>query len=362
MVVAAAGLTEARSSRYDLAMIPDDRPALRSACDDVLEALSHKDPDAFGRAAYALIGAIAAARTDEIDETLDRLGPAIAEAPLGIGAHLAEIAGTMVGHGTTLTILPVLVERACGALEDAAKFAALWGDGELPDPEDMDLYRAAGERFAATAGDRVSGPEARRLLGAWYTAGTWTQPVLYLAQRKDVRRLLQRDRLSAAVEPMTGHISNAHWLSGLLLVLDDEPVTVVHRPTGRGYEIRISGIGDNFQLHTMLAYALIGDEASGWIPGVRPGDDAIAAATTGPDLVPPGGLSGHFNLVAADGTWIWNEGRPADIPMLDGRRVIVLDPPAYSRHWDAGRAYPLMVPELRVDRHLTAQEVAEVLV
>jgi hypothetical protein len=31
---------------------------------------------------------------------------------------------------------------------------------------------------------------------------------------------------------------------------------------------------------------------------------------------------------------------PADIPELDGHRVIVLAPPPYSRTWEANRVFP----------------------
>ena len=60
----------------------------------------------------------------------------------------------------------------------------------------------------------------------------------------------------------------------------------------------------------------------------------------------------------AYGDWIWNEGRPADIPQLEGERVVVLDPPPYLRSWNAGRAYPLMHPSLTIDRILTTDEAA----
>jgi len=62
------------------------------------------------------------------------------------------------------------------------------------------------------------------------------------------------------------HFNTAHWLHGLLLVLDDEELIVLHRPTGRGYRVTMSGIGDNFQLHILLAATLTGDESRGMIP------------------------------------------------------------------------------------------------
>jgi hypothetical protein len=196
------------------------------------------------------------------------------------------------------------------------------------------------------------------LAEAWFTGNRWVQPVLYLSQRKDVRVVLpERARLLAATEAVAEQLNVAHWLRGLLLVLDDEQLIVLHRPTGRGFRVTISGIGDNFQLHTLLAASLIGKESRGLIPGQRPTAAEIAAASDG-EPAPPGGIKGNFNLVDAYGNWIWNEGRPADIPRLEGTRVVVIDPPPYRRTWNAGRAYPLMRPAVFVDGALPAAEAA----
>jgi len=93
----------------------------------------------------------------------------------------------------------------------------------------------------------------------------------------------------------------------------------------------MSGIGDNFQFHTLLAGQFA--EAVGAEP---PTPIELAAARTG-DPQSPDGINGTFNLVDPSGAWIWNEGRPADIPHCDGIRVVVLDPPPYARGWNAGR-------------------------
>jgi hypothetical protein len=93
------------------------------------------------------------------------------------------------------------------------------------------------------------------------------------------------------------------------------------------------------------------------LPGRRPTDVELAAATIG-DPQPDQPMLGVWNPVAADGSWIWNEGRPHDIPHQDGVRVVVLDAAAYQRSWNAGRAYPLMPPTLRVDGPLPPDETA----
>ncbi|MBO0824599.1 MAG: hypothetical protein J2P27_12200, partial [Actinobacteria bacterium] len=120
----------------------------------------------------------------------------------------------------------------------------------------------------------------------------------------------------------------------------------------------IGGIGDNFQLQTLLAARLIGDPDAGWLPGVPLTAEMIAAADGSGEPQPRAGIAGRFNLVDPSGAWIWNEGRPADIPLFEDERVVILDPPPYERTWNTGRIYPLMQPTLRVDGQLPPHEAA----
>jgi hypothetical protein len=336
---------------------------LAQSCDALIDAVNRQDVGRLGTALQRLAGSVAGAEPAEVQEALVKLAPVLAEIPYGVGADVARVAGSMAAYGTDpMAILPTLVRRAVDAMEEAARFAVSYrqlGD-DVPEADDERLIEATLDRFAAAAaGLNLTEQAAYRLGEAWFAGGDWVQPVLYLSQRKEIRGTLpERERLFAAIDAVREQISTAHWLYGLLLVLDDAPLIVVHRPTARGYQVTISGIGDNFQLHTLLAAQLIGDESRGLLPGERPPPVAIAAATDGEDLTPPGGIHGQFNLVDAYGEWIWNEGRPADIPLLEGQRVIVLDPPPYERSWNAGRLYPLMRPELRLDRVLSPEEAA----
>jgi hypothetical protein len=159
-------------------------------------------------------------------------------------------------------------------------------------------------------------------------------------------------------------------------VLDDEPIVVLHPGQGKGYRVRISGLADNFQLHTLLADALIGRFPGRWLRGRRPSRAEVVAARDGAvhEDAPP--AQGAFNLwtwrgLKPDGTlrdsfagrahWIWNEGVPADIPPFEGTRVALLGPPPYPRGWTAGRRFPSMVGDLRVEGVLTRGEVRDLL-
>ncbi|NEE61195.1 hypothetical protein G3M55_93900, partial [Streptomyces sp. SID8455] len=65
---------------------------------------------------------------------------------------------------------------------------------------------------------------------------------------------------------------------------------------------------------------------------------------------------GSFDLTAPDGGRLWNEGAPADIPVVDGVRLLVLDEPSYRRSWPAGRFFPGMRGDVILERALEQEE------
>jgi phage gp37-like protein len=342
-----------------LARMTEPVAPLDTQVDKLFAALEARDLDGFGNGLAGIAGTVPGATPDEVQDALQRLEPALS-LPFGIAGDLARLAGSMSRYATDpAVVVPTLVDRAAEVMESAARFATLHRQafGEPPSPDAHDQVGPTLERFAGAPG--LDRGEAELLVQAWFCADDWIQPVLYLCQRAEVRATLpQRARLTAAIEPVRDVYGTTHWLSGLLLVLDDEPLVVLDRGfagTGRGYRATIGGIGDNFQLHTLLAGALIG----GLLPGRAPTAVELAAAGTGEDLQPADGMHGNWNMVDAYGEWIWNEGRPADIPHLDGVRVVVLDPEPYPRAWNTGRQYPLMTPRLRIDGQLPPAEAAD---
>lgn len=322
---------------------------LRELCLDLVDAVNRRDGPTATAAYNGAAARLPAAGPDELTAALSALRPGLAAVTFGNGGILAEVAAGLVQSGADPTAaLDVLVERIAGALEDAARLRATGVDpGAKPDSPD-----AAATVVARLVAAGVDAEEAPRLTQSWFAVDEWIPGLLLPLQQKAARRALpQRDRLTAAAAAVADDVGNAYWLYGLLLVLDDEQLIVVDRAAGAVYAVTIGGIGDNFQLHTLLAATL---------PGVAdppPRPEWVAAATDGP-LEPPGGIRGQFNLVDAAGDWIWNEGRPADVEPVAGRRVVVLDPPPYERTWNAGRAYPLMRPEIGLDRVLPADEAA----
>ncbi|MFC7531017.1 hypothetical protein [Actinoplanes sp. GCM10030250] len=321
--------------------------------DQIVTAWEQRDEGAFLAALEKLPQAARRAKPDQVQAAVVRLLPVLAEISPGSGGHLAQLAGAMADLGTDVTVVaPILVRRAAGVLEQAAEFERAYRaeHGSVPSSGFEAVIPQVMERFT---GDPA-------LVEAYFTANQWVQPVIYLSQRKEFRAAVaavpDRPRLLSAAGAAKDFVDAAGWLQGLLVVVDDEPLIVLHRATGRAFRVTISGIGDNFQLHTLLAGALVGDAGAG-LAGERPSAVEIAAASDG-DPEPANGIRGTFNLVDHTGEWIWNEGHPADIPALDGVRLVVIDPAPYDRTWNTGRLYPHMKPELTVAGELPADEAA----
>jgi hypothetical protein len=339
---------------YDLGVTSPDIAAQR-----VVAAVEAEDPVAYAAAGQDLVDALPAAGPDDIQPALARLVPVLSGISLERGSGLARVVGGMAWQVVdTSSALGVLVNRACEAMEGAARFLALHREllGDPPAPQNASAVRETIDRFAAAAA--ASATEPRKLALAWFTAPDWVQPVLYLSQRADVRAALpQRERLLAAVESIRENLGVANWLYGLLLVLDDAPLIVLHRQSGLGYRVTIGGIGNNAQLQTLIAARLIGEPEAGWLPGTPPSPDMTAAADGSGPMQPPGGIVPQFSLADLQGARLPAAGRPADIPVLQGERVIVLDPPS-GEAWGPGRVYALMQPSLRAERQLTPEEAA----
>ncbi|SEM54881.1 hypothetical protein [Streptacidiphilus jiangxiensis] len=332
---------------------------LEAAVAELEQGVAERDPERTERAFGATLQALRSAPAGEGAPFGERLAALIPDfPPVGPRPMLAMMAGFCVEQGAdpAACAKPILA-GVHEALLDVLEFAERWRagdpDAELPEPDGESVDEAALSRLGD---DRY---EALRLASAWTTLDEWQPPALaVLCRSVPVRRAAgatELPELVRAVAELKQH--DLKCLAYALEVLDDEPLVVLHRASGAGFELRIGGIGDNFQLHTLLAHVLIG---GGHLPGQAPDPRVVALSLDAPfdpgaDL---GGLhaTGPFNLVAPDGSWIWNEGNPADIPVVDGRRLLVLDPPPYQRGWNVGRFFPMMTASIGLTRVLPPEE------
>jgi len=172
---------------------------------------------------------------------------------------------------------------------------------------------------------------------------------------------------AADLAPVAEKIEEVHeaggWLRAMLTVLDEEPYVAIEPATRTGIAGRMSGIVENFQLNTLLMDEFPRDEprvsreAVAVARGAGPQqiDETVTGAWnlyTYAALRPGGELPDPTDREYAD-TWIWNEGMPADIPVVDGHRVILLGPAEPARSWPAQRMF------LKLPARLTAELLDE---
>ncbi|MFB6527183.1 hypothetical protein [Streptomyces sp. NPDC056399] len=307
-------------------------------------AVRSQDADAAEKAFGQLTTTVDKAKDAELHAAGPRLAALLAEVPPGPRGIVAVVIGACVERGADATACaPAVFAQAREAFAAAAVFCEAWaaaGRGELPGHEGEGLEEADFERIGFEP------------VMAWQSLPQFEMACVAMLNSPAVRRSTPgKGELRASVARVS-ELSGDPFkcLAYALAVLDGEPVVAIDRATGTGFALRASGIGDNFQLHTLLADALVG---GGHLPGRAPSAEAVAMCRDRPGQT---STTGSFNLLGADGEWIWNEGCPADIPVVDGVRLVVLDPPPYERSWPAGRFFPGMTGDLVLERVLAAEE------
>ncbi|MFI6977528.1 hypothetical protein ACIBSV_02945 [Embleya sp. NPDC050154] len=334
-------------------MISRER-ALYQAVDRLEHALGEQDEALLNNAFGQLRDAFENAQPKDSAEVGPRLAGALSRTPMGAEAILAVMIGACVENGADLAACsgPVLA-GVRDALRNVAGFPVLWEEavgGDLPERDHLALGEVLGRVAEATGGL----DEAKfAAVSAWMQLPLWEMAAVAMLSREAIRRAVQADgTLVALAEEIALGDADLKCLRYLLKMFDDEPLVVLHRPTGTGYRLRVTRVGDNFQLHTLIAHVLI---AGGHIPGDPPSAEAVAVCRDAA-FEPAPHTTGVFNLSGVDGGWIWNEGCPADIPVVDGERVLVLDPPAYERSWRAGRFYPGITGDVTLEATLDRTE------
>ncbi|VTS05481.1 hypothetical protein [Tuwongella immobilis] len=326
-------------------------------------------------AAVTLCQKLEHATMDEKNDGIRRIAGHLLESDLNTSSLLTVCCGAIIENGgDPLPLAEPLTTRLPGVLSQAANFAEQCE--QLAESQDADQAEPSDENPVKRFGDDVAQklPQAAK---AWAVTESYGMgAIAALAHSKAVRKQFQESDLLGAVAALARFHPEMHYVNMLLDVLDDEPLLVLHPESGKGFRLRMSGIADNFQLHTLLADLLIGPESVGQLPGERPPQPAIDAARDQPVNPEYDTVYGPFNLsnwpaLNPDGTlgpagdhsglWIWNEGRPADILPFEGTRVVLLEAPPYERGWQAGRVFPGMVAELVHEATLSREEVADLL-
>jgi hypothetical protein len=332
----------------------------------VLDEAEHAEPAARGRALRRLAEVIVA--TDVTRASL---------VALGCGALVESGGDPHLALGAILARLPP-------TLKQSATFAEMCRALAEEPPEDLDIppdeaAEESDEHETGTCVDEFGAMVAEELpeeSQAWTALEPLCMGAIAMLSRSLAARRQTRanTELLAALQELGRLHRRAVHLANLLRVLDDEELIVLHPGADRGYRVRIRGVGDNFQLHTLLADALHGDPDRGWLSGTRPDPRVVAAARNRVVDRSVGVAVGFFLLVdwhglRADATmceasehvscWLPGEGIPADIPLFEGMRVLLLAPPAFPQTWDANRTFEGMEADLQVVEVLTPEAVRD---
>jgi hypothetical protein len=87
-----------------------------------------------------------------------------------------------------------------------------------------------------------------------------------LRRSKQLRKQIGfRELMENSLRRFANDLAEARFLTDLLSVLDDEELVVLHHDPLLGFMVRITGIADNFQLHTLMCGALVRPAQAGFI-------------------------------------------------------------------------------------------------
>ncbi|MBR8745077.1 hypothetical protein [Nocardiopsis sp. MG754419] len=331
----------------------------RAAFQELIDASVATDPHRFPPAVHKVYLLASRIPTSERELALEALTPLLAgdHAAPGVLADLAVVAGALVEMGTEpgpagIEILHLLRTMGNGAIA----FLRAWESTGVGAPPDPDAVTADAEaRVSAHLGN-----DAPAATMCWWTIRRHGLAGRTMLAHPEVRAHIRRDpSLHAQLVAITNQLSDLlvefDEVRTLLRMAEATSALVMDRRSGRAFRVLFDGIGDNFQLHTLLADALIGPAGQG-LHGTPP-DPRWAASYRSADVDPAAQtVRGRWNLVAHDGSWVWNEGLPAEIPSVDGEHVLILDEQPYPRSWNAGRRHPQVSGWLEVDSELDAQE------
>lgn len=286
-----------------------------------------------------------------VGEAADRRMRSRAETDLSYAslAHLNRLREALVAAGGLLAACHRLAARSAG---DAPLF--FFDRAARSEHESSDLRPPA---FPEAYFDRLADTMPGELL-AWRRLPALLDDALTLLPASAAARRAARtlNGLAAAAAVVAPHLRPVREVAELLAVLDDQVVLAVHPASRFAVRVQVCGVADVRQLHVLLADLVPTDR----VPGGRP-DRRVVAAYRDVDPHPDAPLaSARFQLylpaaLRPDGTlpcglegsdhWVWGDRSPAEIPAVNGERVLLLGDPVFADTWPAVRTCPRLRAE-----------------
>lgn len=311
--------------------------------------------------------------------TLDPLEPAIREARHDMAGIAAIVAGSLVEAGATPGGLrDAIISRTLDVYRDAVSFTRACRQRFI-DETDYEACDVCGQDemeqnldYMAPQIQMMVKEEAPDLEAAWVAVDLVSRAaVAVLSRDPDARRhAATDDDLVSAADALSRFHGSAFFVWSLLSLLEEESLLVLHPESKSGFRFRMSGVADNFQLHALLIDEFVGN---GPLDGKGLSSAAADVARGVGPQASDDSIDGAWNLYTYEAVdafgelpnkhelggpfWIWNESVPADIPVFEGERIVLLGPSAYARSWQSARAFSAVpVAFERVDE-LSADEV-----
>jgi hypothetical protein len=308
-------------------------------------------------------------------EALRQLALALPNEAYSFPAFLTRAAEVLVQHGGDAAIVvPAFLDRISHTLGLAPEFirACRTEWAKLPDSDQSEV---TDEQIIAAVRSTV-----RQKMDyhnqAWASLGSMAQSLaVLLAPSAEFRRLAfehpQLSRRISALEKVTDNRTLGHvrFLNTIIRVLDGAEVVVIHLEQKRGFRVKIGGIANLGQFQALLAGTIIGDPAEGLLVGEPLHPRIVAAARDQPADALAQHVIPRFDFI----DWqAWShDGRlgpnqllpptmaPADIPPLNGVRIVLVRSAADKRAFNANRPLLRMRGDLQLVQKLNEKETDE---
>lgn len=184
-------------------------------------------------------------------------------------------------------------------------------------------------------------------------------------------------RLKDKVSFVADYSEGCFWINKLFTVLFDEPIVVIDIDRRIGFEGKISGIVDNYQLqHLLMGLPILNDG------GASISEENFAIANGAGVQTSENSVENKWNMyhlglcyqpnwqtlinneenpnqsVEFRQYWIWSEASPVDIPVYKGHRSVLLGLPSYSRSSRAQRTFKNLKAEITIEKELSKEDIA----
>ncbi len=306
----------------------------------------------------------------EADNAIEILAPTLASRNLSRASMVSVICGSMVDSGCDPSVVaqPMAIGLAKAlktALPIAQKLEAKLRPKliALDDP-DKDPQRIASAIHQLS----VRMPEAA---AGFKALDRFFIPAISVYSKDIAGREVALPKIwdnASLIEPWH---SGVHRLMKVLSVLEKEPLVMIDVAHRKGFVGHFGGVVTNSQMLILLMDTFAHQDV--FYKPLVSHDLVQCAKGEGPCKVEDS-VNGAWNVYSyqalssieklpdpkdlkANKFWIWNEKTPADVPVVDGHRIILIGPPSFPRNWKFTRDFKHLKAGIVVDSDLSKSEL-----